>query len=294
MKRVTQLTHGRVQFDYYPAGQLAKPERTLSLTASGVADVAMVTANLESDKFPLVGMVELPGIYNTPCGGTAAFNALLQPGKVLADVALKNKPFRMLFFVLQPVTRISMAATTTITSPRDLLGQKIRVAGGTQILTMTTLRGAPVRMAAADAFQALSRGTVDGIMTSWNALKTYRLIPLMKTTTAGMSFGGASLGVSFNQVAWTHLSSDIQAAITNASAETSSHLCRFLEADDELAGKMLQQRGVVMTQYTDAEKVAFQKALEPVTGEWVDSLEKRGIPARLALQQFVAGLPAVK
>src|SRR5215471_13502647 len=47
MKRVTEVTHGRVQFEYYPAGQLAKPDKQLALAASGVADVAMVTANLE-------------------------------------------------------------------------------------------------------------------------------------------------------------------------------------------------------------------------------------------------------
>src|SRR5258706_8732875 len=56
MKRVTELTKDQVQFEYYPAGQLAKPDKMLTLAASGVADVAMVTVNLEADKFPLIGM----------------------------------------------------------------------------------------------------------------------------------------------------------------------------------------------------------------------------------------------
>jgi TRAP-type C4-dicarboxylate transport system substrate-binding protein len=293
MKRVTELTNGKVQFAYYPAGQLAKPEKTLSLAASGVADVAMVAANLETDKFPLVSLVELPGAYNTACGGTTAYNTLLQPGKVVADVELKNKPYRMLFFVLQPVARISMASKT-IKAPTDLLGQKVRVAGGTQALTVSKLGGAPVRMSAADAFQAISRRTVDGILLSWSSLKIYGLIPTVKSTTAGIGFGGTASGVSFNQAAWAKLSPDIQAAITKASAETSAHLCRQLENEDAVAAKMLQQRGVVMTQFSDAERAVFQKTLEPIVGEWASGLERRGLPATLALRQFTAALPATK
>jgi len=293
MKRVTELTQGKVQFDYYPAGQLAKPDKQLSLTASGVADAAMVTVNLEADKFPLIGIVELPGIYNTACGGTAAYNSLLQPGRVVADVALKNKPYRILFFVLQPVARVSMR-TRTIKSPTDMIGEKIRVAGGAQGLTMSKLGGAPVRMAASDAFQAMSRGTVDGILVSWTALKTYGLIPLVKTTTASMGFGGTSVAVSFNQESWARLPPDIHAAITQASAETSSHLCHHLEREDVAAAKLLQARGVAMTEFNHAERAAFQNAFEPLAAEWTASLERRGIPARLALEQFAAALPPTR
>jgi TRAP-type C4-dicarboxylate transport system substrate-binding protein len=291
MKRVTELTNQRVQFEYYPAGQLAKPEKQLSLTSSGVADVAMVAANTEADKFPLVGMVELPGVYTASCAGTAAYNSLLRPGTAIADVELRNRRYRMLFFVLQPVARISMA-TKPIASPKDLRGQKIRVAGGAQSLTISALGGAPVRMSAGDAVQAISRGTVDGILVSWNSLRTFGLVPMVKTTTAGIGFGGAALGVSFHQATWARLSPDIQASITQASADTSEHLCRHLESADAQTAKLMQERGISMTMLRDEDNAAFQSALEPIAGEWVRRLERRGLPARRALEEFKSALSA--
>jgi TRAP-type C4-dicarboxylate transport system substrate-binding protein len=291
MKRVTALTNGRVQFEYYPAGQLAKPDKQLSLTSSGVADVAMVAANTEADKFPLVGMVELPGIYTASCPGTAAYNSLLRPGKAIADVELKNRRYRMLFFVLQPVARISMA-TKSLASPADLRGQKIRVAGGAQSLTISALGGAPVRMSAGDAVQAISRGTVDGILVSWNSLRTFGLVPMVKTTIAGMGFGGAALGVSFHQATWARLPPDVQASITQASADTTAHLCRHLEHEDARTAKLMQERGVTMTTPSDRDRAAFQTALEPIAGEWIRRLERRGLPARRALDEFKAALSA--
>ena len=40
MEKVTSLTDGQVQFEFYPAEQLGKAADSLSLAASGVADIS--------------------------------------------------------------------------------------------------------------------------------------------------------------------------------------------------------------------------------------------------------------
>src|SRR5215813_2767498 len=80
---VTKETGGQVTFQHYPAEQLGKAKDMLSLTQTGVADIAYIVPSYSSDKMPLTAVAELPGIFETQCQGSLAFYQLAHDGGVL-------------------------------------------------------------------------------------------------------------------------------------------------------------------------------------------------------------------
>ena len=72
MMEVTERTKGAVRFQYFPAQQLEKAADLLSLAQTGVVQVSSVAPSYVSDKMPLSGVAELPGLFTSSCAGSPA------------------------------------------------------------------------------------------------------------------------------------------------------------------------------------------------------------------------------
>src|SRR5277367_6748694 len=53
MDQVKKLTNGRVDFQWYPAGQLGKGRDVLALTSAGAIDLGSIGPSYTPDKLPL-------------------------------------------------------------------------------------------------------------------------------------------------------------------------------------------------------------------------------------------------
>ena len=69
---------------------------------------------------------------------------------------------RLLLAVSLPQYRI-FTVKHPVKDVADVTGLKLRSTGGAQDLTLRALGAVPVRMAAPDAYESLSRGTMDGL-----------------------------------------------------------------------------------------------------------------------------------
>ena len=67
IKEVTDATHGEVKFEFYPSGQLGKPETALQLVQSGGVDLLLAAAPYTPDKLPLSEVGGLPSMGHSAC-----------------------------------------------------------------------------------------------------------------------------------------------------------------------------------------------------------------------------------
>lgn len=63
-----KASDGRLKFEVFPSAQLGKD--MIGLLESGLADITYLVPSHAPHKMPLSPVVELPGIYTTPCEGT--------------------------------------------------------------------------------------------------------------------------------------------------------------------------------------------------------------------------------
>ncbi|MHC2884428.1 TRAP-type C4-dicarboxylate transport system substrate-binding protein [Bradyrhizobium barranii subsp. barranii] len=197
MDDVTKRTNGAVTFTYYPNQQIGKAADMLRLTQSGVVDIGYIGPSYVSDKMPLSEVAQLPGAFATSCQGTLAYWKTAREGILAKQEYAPNKIKLLLAVVLPPyqVWTVKSKVETT----KDMQGLKLRTTGGAQDLTLRALSAVPVRMAAPDAYESLSRGTMDGLLFPLDSVVSYGLDKLVKHATEGVSFGSFIVAYSINQ-----------------------------------------------------------------------------------------------
>src|SRR5690606_35618966 len=72
-----------------------------------------------------------------------------------------------------------------IRRPEDVRGMRLRVAGEIEGETVKALGGAPVTMGSAEAYEAIERGTIDGLVSYIGTVVSRDLQRIVKYGTAG-------------------------------------------------------------------------------------------------------------
>ena len=217
MQDVGKLTANAVTFDYFPAEQLGKAKDLLALTVSGVTDVGYVAPSYISDKLPLSAAAELPGSFPTACAGTAAYWKLARDGGILAAREFAPNGVRLLFgFVLPPYQVYVTKAK--LESLKSLDGLKLRPTSGAVDL-LRKLNAVPVQIPAPEAYEALSRGTIDGVLFPISSIFAYNLQGLLKTALVGESFGSFVVTYAISEKRWKALPASVQKAMAGEAGE---------------------------------------------------------------------------
>lgn len=289
MERVKTLTNGQVKFEYFPAEQLGKTKDMLSLTQRGVVDIGLVAAAYISDKMPLSAVAELPGTYSTSCQGNAAYWKLARSG-MLAEKEFTPNGIRPLITFLLPPYQIMVRGD--LNGIAGVKGIKLRSGGSAQDITIRALGAVPVRMAGPEVYEALSRGTLDGIVFPLQAALDYKLDKNLKTGTVGQNFGGFATTYSISLANWNKLSPEIQKAFDQASEETVKHACEALDADNSgPAASKLKAAGVELRPLSDSDDKAVRQLLNSVHEEWAKGLDGRNMPGAEILKAYTAAIP---
>ena len=286
MDDVTRRTNGAVTFSYFPNQQIGKAADMLRLTQYGVIDIGYIAPSYASDKMPLSEVAQLPEVFQTSCQGTLAYWKSARQG-VLAKQEYAPNRIRLLMEVVLPPYQV-FTTRQKIGSIGDLQGLKLRTTGGAQDLTLRAIGAVPVRMAAPDAYESLSRGTLDGLVFPMESISSYGLDKLVKHATEGVSFGSFIVAFSINQAAWDNLADDVRQAMDQASEAIEPTACAEVDREQVGSRQRLEQAGVSFEPIPDQARAEIKARLKDVGQQWAAALDGRGKPASAALQEFNA------
>ena len=91
---------------------------------------------------------------------------------------------------------------------------------------MRAIGAVPVRMAAPDAYESLSRGTMDGLLFPLESVVAYGADKLVKYSTDGLGFGSFIVSYSISDAAWKKLSPEVQKAMIDVADEIIPSACQ--------------------------------------------------------------------
>ncbi len=285
MDRVTELTDGEVKFEYYPAEQMGKSKDLMSLAQTGVIDIGYAGVSYLADKLPLSAVGELPEAFTKACDGTKALWSIAKPGGVLDQAELAPQKVRMLFeLVLSPYQ--VMTAKKEITGLDSLKGLKLRATGGTKEMAIELLGATPVTIPAPETREALSRGTVDGVLFPYSSALPYGLAPELSYSTQDMNFGSFIASYVISEDRWQQLSPEIQKAMTQAAEEAMPHACEAAEKFDERDKQKLADEGVKFVSLPEADAKEINKRMRTIGEKWAKELDRRGLEGTKILNAF--------
>jgi TRAP-type C4-dicarboxylate transport system substrate-binding protein len=242
MADVQKRTNNAVTFEHYPAQQLGKAADMLKLTQTGVADIGYVAPAYVSDKMPVSEVAMLPGMFEHSCQGTLAYWKAARSG-VIAEQDYTANGIRLLLAVSLPPYRI-LTVKQPVKDTADISGLKLRSTGGAQDLTLRAIGAVPVRMAAPDAYESLSRGTMDGLLFPLESVVAYGADKLVKPSTDGFGFASFVVAYSISENAWKKLSPDIQKAMIDAADDILPSACKEVQKQEVDTMKSMEAAGV--------------------------------------------------
>lgn len=288
MNRVKDLSAGKVAFEYFPAEQLGKAKDLLSLTRSGIADIGYVVPSYVSDKMPLSAVAELPGSFKTSCEGTLAFLDLAETGE-LKDAEFATNGVRVLFALVTPPYQL-FTTRQPIEGVKSISGLKLRTTGGAMDATVRHFGGIPVRMAAPDLYQSMSRGTVDGTLFPYASVISYDLTALTKHATSGENLGSAVLTYVIGLDRWNRLSPQTREVLQQAGREASRNACAAADADVARDAEVLRAKGIAVGPFPEADRASLSAAADTIAHDWAVDLDRRGKPGSVVLDRFRGAL----
>ncbi len=290
MNAVTKGAGGTVEFEYYPAEQLGKAKDMLSLALSGVTDIAGVVPAYISDKLPLSVVAELPGSFETSCAGTFSFWRLAKEGGAIAAKEYAPLGFRPLFAIVLPPYQIF--SRHKLESVKSLEGLKLQTAGGAKEIMVRKMKAVPIKMAAPEIYESLSRGTIDGGTLATGSILSYNLPGPAKFVTIGENFGSIVAVYGISEARWKKLPENVQKVMQEAGEAANRNMCGIVDKGVEADYEKLKQRGVTAVRFPAADHQEIAALAATVRAEWAEGLDKRGKPGSETLKAYTEALAA--
>jgi len=286
---VESATQKQITFQYYPSSQLASMTETIDALNNGLADIAYISIVAYSDRLPINGIAQLPGMGSTAKQATVAMRKVLdQDGPFLQEFI--NNQMQPLFVSMTTPYQV-LSRQKAFESVESYKNAKIRTSGGVLTLSLKALGAAPVELPPGDIYVAIQQGTVDAAVLSMPSFNSYKLQEQAKWISVNAPLGNTASVVAMDANKWKNLTPEQQSAFASCSEIVENHLAEYFDASNLRWIEEFASEGIAMHEYTEEELKELAAALGKVTEEYISRLNNRGLPASDALSIYEKALP---
>lgn len=284
-REVEKRTGGAVKINIFAGATLTPADQTYDGVVKGISDIGMSVFSYSKGRFPLTEVLDLPLGYSSGLQATRlanAFYAKFQP-KELSDVKIMYLMAHGpgILHTKKPVGKLE-----------DLAGLKIR-GTGTSAKVVAALGATPVAMPQNEAYDALQKGVVEGLVSPIETLKGWKYAEVVKFTTRNL---GSSYSVGFfvamNRGKWDALPKEARAAIEAVNAEWVDKVGKAWDDFDKAGTEFALAKGVKIIDLPTAEDARWAERVKPMLGDYVAAAKAKGLPGDEALKFVVEWLKA--
>ncbi len=288
MEKVTEKTNGRVQFEQFHNGELVDFGKEYDAMLQGVADVSLLSAIYDPQRFPMSEVTMLPLTYSDVHIASKAFTNLLKSdvplkdGKTFAEIEFGDAGLAVLGFPTTMEYTISTGGKE-FNSVNDVIGTTLRSASRIHEIYNKSIGANTINMPGTEIFEALSRGAIDGVfhnVADWSGLGFQ---DLMKYALTGINFGHFNSTIAMTQEKWESLPEDVRQIMVETAEELIPQGADFVaNRGDEMRDYFLDKGG----KFVDLEELDpevqehLTKGIEDTWFNYIDILNERGIPGK--------------
>ncbi|MGB0629714.1 MAG: TRAP transporter substrate-binding protein [Alphaproteobacteria bacterium] len=262
----------------FVAGKLGKgPAKQFKRAVDGVADISFGLQGYTSKQFRATTLVELANVMTNAADGTKRLQAAYAKSE-----AVRNEYEKVHVLGIWTIdVPIIMTKNKAIKSVADLKGLKLRTPSQMSARSIRALGAVPVPMPITKLYNALARGTVDGVLVSPTVLHTFKIKEVTRYFASGIPFGSSPMFIVMNKSSWNKLS-PAHKDIINKTTGTQMGATGGNIYDTEHAKGMAFLAGSKshnLIRLPDAEVRKATGMLNQLEREVVAEWEKQGVPA---------------
>lgn len=265
---VNENGKGIVQIDWYHSGTLLDAKNIMPGLFAGTADLVNMTDSYIVGSYPIIGVRCLPFLFPDP----EISYQICKPGSPLSKLVNEQLAKQNLFEIAYggALSENIFTVDRLVKSPSDMKGLKIRAAGLVESKVAAALGAAPTTIPSAEAYLALQRGTVSGIMCYPGTVDARALYEVVHyNTIAPFASYGASFIVPLDR--WNSWPKDVQDILLKAGEGYAYKIMHdFMKLCETSYWPVWKDKyGMTITELTPEEFATFKEATAPVYDWWV-------------------------
>ncbi len=279
-KMIEEKSHGKLKVTIYPGATLGKPADHFDMIKNGIADMGFATPGYTPGRFPLISATELPMLFKSSRGGSLAVMSLFDKyfAKELGEV-------KVLWIWVHPPGQFHLARKA-VHRLEDMAGLKIRAATPTTAAMLKGLGATPVSIAAPETYNALERGVIDGTIFPWEAIAGFKLAEVLRHHTVANLYV-APLMTIMNRKKYDSLPANLRKVIDDLSGTWGAEFTGANWDKNEEEGIAAAKKvGAAIFTLPAEERQRWGAKLEAVEGDWIKSMEGKGLPGRQVLRDL--------
>jgi TRAP-type C4-dicarboxylate transport system substrate-binding protein len=262
---VEKKTEGKVKVRIHPGGELVGGRELFGATASGAIDASLVSSSYITGEVPQVEAFVLP-LLPPAVTNQDYWNAWRNHKDFWSSVIEKKGVKPLLAFPLGAFA--VLVSKVPVHQAADLKGLKVRTAGGKILPKSVELFGASaVRIAAAELYPALQRGTIDACLTANETYVVESLYEVASYVTQCRWYNSVYF-IMINPSVWNKLGPELQGMILKSSEEAEKW---GGDRSEEEARKAIQECKKKAKEYyvlPSEEQMKWFKMAEPLWKKW--------------------------
>ncbi|WP_119157807.1 TRAP transporter substrate-binding protein [Caldimonas tepidiphila] len=283
-EKIAAESNNRMKCQIYPSLSLGgTPAQLFDQAKDGVADIVYTLPGYTPGRFPIIEAFELPFMTNKgEDASKAAWDFYAKYGQ---------KEFGMVKPLLINVHEEGYLHTRNkpVQKMEDLRGMKLRAPTRFTTKMLTKLGATPVGMPLPTLPEAVGKGVVDGFLLAWEAMPPLKLHEMVKyhieTPQDRPALYANVFIMAMNKAKYDSLPPDLKAVIDrNSGAGLSAMAGRAWDEAKPPARKLAEARGNQFHTLPTAEVDRWTKATADLQDEYVDNMNKLGLPGKQMLQ----------
>lgn len=265
---VEERSEGRLTMRVYPNAQLVAGDQTREFSAmrSGLIDAAVGSTINWSPQVPELNLFSLP---------------FLLPDEAAVDAVTGGEAGEAIFAAIESRDVVPLAwgengfrqlsnSRGAIAAPEDLEGLKIRVVGSPLFQdTFSALGADPTQMSWTDAQPALTTGAVDGQENPLSVFDVARIDQVGQEHLTLWNYMNDPLIFAVNRRVWESLDEADREILREAAVDAGEWEIAMTREQEAERLAAIRERGVEVTELSEAQYQAFVEATESVHQEWV-------------------------
>lgn len=278
-------TNDRVAAEFSWGTVLGKIPEYYDLTVRGVCDVGLANpVQCAKELFPMAEISTLPFNFPSATLHTKALWELYKKGYL--DKTMDDEKVKTLFLAGDAGSGL-LTYEKPVTTLADIQGLKLHCVPGRQVAMAEAMGAVPVSMAGAEVYLALQTGTIDGHTKGYSPLPRFKWCEVAKYVTEP-KLGSVFFAVFMNRKKYNKLPKDIQAIIDKMAKDNEYGLISARQMDylTSRGKQCLLKHGVQIIQWEPAALEELGKRFALIWDNWIAERERKGLPAREALDLF--------
>lgn len=270
VEKVNADGKGIVQIDLRHGMTLANPGNHYDRVTDGVVDITWGIMTQVGGQFPRLSVLELPFLTEdistrTIVPFSLATWRLIESGLVDEEIA----DIVPLFVSSFPQTTVHLSAPVADYS--TLAGAKIVAGGATVTRVVEVLGGVPQSINAADSYEAIQRGTVDGRIMPWSGVPSFRLGEVTSYHIDG-PFGSAPGAVYISRASWEALSDEARDVLMRNSGEAQTRVIAEYQIKQSEGARAAAAANPAVTIIEPSREILalWRLNMEPIRAEWIE------------------------